>query len=209
MLPGPTIIRECPHCGIQMKQKTIISGNTFGATLWSDGKQVAPMLPRPPYYICCKMCRNIIMLQDVRKVAEIEWNERDEKYSKAAFIEFPTFMENIRATEVISDKKLARTMTMYSYNDFSRDHKEDAITPEIQKLHEHNIYELESLLDKSIPEDLIIKAEINRYLGRFDRTAEILESITDQKFDWIRKNSLSKLRKAIRRFSNCPVVNLI
>lgn len=45
MLPGPTIIIACPLCGQYAKKRTIISGNTFGAKLWSDGKRISPMLP--------------------------------------------------------------------------------------------------------------------------------------------------------------------
>ena len=44
MLPGPTIIRECPECGQPIKQWTLLSGNAFGARFWTDGKPDAPML---------------------------------------------------------------------------------------------------------------------------------------------------------------------
>lgn len=198
MLPGPTIVRECPFCGNLMKQETIISGNTFGAVLWSDSKQVAPMLPRPPFYVCCRKCNNIFMLADAEIVAETDQTSNDEKYKDFGYVEFPTFMENIRAIELISNKKLGRTMAMYSFNDFYRENRENEITTEMQKLHEWNIYELEPLFDASIPEDLILKAEVNRYMGRFGRAREILEKITDQEFQWIRDKFIIEIDKGNR-----------
>jgi len=199
MLPGPIIIRECPFCGKLMKQETIISGNTFGSVLWSDGKQVAPMLPRPPSYLCCKSCNNIFMLSDAKKMAETDWSDKDVKYKDIEYIEHPSFLENIRATEVISDKKLTRTLAMYCFNDFYRENRENEITPETQKLHEQNIYELEALLDEAISEDLILKAEVNRYLGRFSRSEELLEGLTDQNYGWIKEKFLAEIVKGNRK----------
>ena len=195
MLPGPTIIRECPHCGNPGKQDTIISGNTFGAVLWSDGKQVAPMMPRPPSYVFCMKCNEMFWLKDARKIAEIDSSGKDEKYKDTSYLVFPTFLEEIRAIELISDKKFVRTMALYSFNDYYRDRKESEVTPEMQKLHEENLYELEPLFDVTKPEELIAKAEVNRLLGRFDVARLIIESITDPKFEWIRAKFLAEINK--------------
>jgi hypothetical protein len=58
MRPGPTRILACPHCGALVKQRTLSSGNTFGARQWTDGKHVAPMLPRTPPLARCRQCRD-------------------------------------------------------------------------------------------------------------------------------------------------------
>ena len=44
MLPGPNQIVACPHCEALAQYETLTSGNTFGARVWTDGKQIAPML---------------------------------------------------------------------------------------------------------------------------------------------------------------------
>ena len=36
MIPGPPLLLECPKCGEEKRMMSIISGNTFGATQWSD-----------------------------------------------------------------------------------------------------------------------------------------------------------------------------
>ena len=65
MIPGPILIIPCPICSFQGKKRTLISGNTFGAELWSDGKQIAPMLPEYP--ILCKMPEMRILFLHERK----------------------------------------------------------------------------------------------------------------------------------------------
>jgi len=38
MLPGTTIIKQCSECSGYITQETIVSGNTIGAVIWTDGK---------------------------------------------------------------------------------------------------------------------------------------------------------------------------
>ncbi|RPJ33675.1 MAG: hypothetical protein EHM17_09410 [Verrucomicrobiaceae bacterium] len=40
---------KAPGCLNPVKFSTIGSGNTFGATFWTDGKREAPMLPDEPW----------------------------------------------------------------------------------------------------------------------------------------------------------------
>ena len=49
MMPGNPRILICPFCGTEKQIMSLISGNTFGAELWSDNKQIAPMLPEISY----------------------------------------------------------------------------------------------------------------------------------------------------------------
>lgn len=49
MLPGNPQILTCPYCGQTKNIMSLLSGNTFGAQLWSDNKQIAPMLPEISY----------------------------------------------------------------------------------------------------------------------------------------------------------------
>jgi len=71
MIPGPTIIISCPHCGQYAKKRTLNSFNTFSAQLWSDAGQIAPMKPESPSLVLCKKCDQFYWLKYARKVAEI------------------------------------------------------------------------------------------------------------------------------------------
>lgn len=56
MMPGNPRILICPFCGTEKQIMSLISGNTFGAELWSDNKQIAPMLPEISYVQKCPHC---------------------------------------------------------------------------------------------------------------------------------------------------------
>ena len=56
MLPGNPRILVCPFCGKEKEIMSLVSGNTCGAELWSDNKQIAPMLPEISYVQRCPHC---------------------------------------------------------------------------------------------------------------------------------------------------------
>lgn len=68
MLPGPMLIKRCDACDGLFKQRTLTSGNTCGATFWTDGKMGAPMLPRTPLLIRCPHCSSILWTKSLREV---------------------------------------------------------------------------------------------------------------------------------------------
>ena len=45
MIPGPANILSCPFCGSEKEVMSLVSGNTFGGTVWSDTRREYPMLP--------------------------------------------------------------------------------------------------------------------------------------------------------------------
>ena len=72
MLPGPIIVKRRSECGGLLKQRTISSGNTRRAKVWTDGEMLAPMLPITPPLIRCGHCDSIIWSQDLKKVDSYE-----------------------------------------------------------------------------------------------------------------------------------------
>lgn len=60
---GPDKYYKCPNCGAYLYTHTLLSGNTFGAREYSDGKMVAPMLPEYPNLTKCGGCGTIVMLK--------------------------------------------------------------------------------------------------------------------------------------------------
>lgn len=82
MLPGPTYIYQCPNCINLLRIGSLMSGNTFGAERYSDGKMIAPMLPEYPEITKCSKCNTIFWLDKAQKVGEILWNERSEIFEE-------------------------------------------------------------------------------------------------------------------------------
>src|SRR5438094_520151 len=68
MIPGPPRTVACPHCEALAWYMTLVSGNTLGARTWTDGKQVAPMLPHLPAVVKCRRCGRCYWLVDAKEV---------------------------------------------------------------------------------------------------------------------------------------------
>ena len=84
MLPGPNIVIACPKCGALAQYGTLLSGNTFGARVWSDGKPDAPMMPRPPQFVHCHGCGRVYALGDAREIGKADWNGKSDNPEWAA-----------------------------------------------------------------------------------------------------------------------------
>lgn len=200
MMPGPNMIISCPHCGHPAKKRTYYSWNTFGAVLWSDGKQVAPMKPEIPDFVFCKKCNNLYWIKDATEVCNEEnFKSFYPEEKEIEFIEFPSFLEYHKAISLIDDIKYIRTEMLFCFNDLIRDKKVSEITKEVQKLHEENLFELTELLDESDENDLIMKAEAYRNLGLFGMSESILEKITDSKLAQIKEKFLAEIRKGNKK----------
>ena len=84
MLPGPTIVRSCTECHGLIAEYTLGSGNTFGATFWTDGKMDAPMLPDEPALVECPHCRAPLWIEDQEQIGEMQPYERDGPFKMPA-----------------------------------------------------------------------------------------------------------------------------
>jgi tetratricopeptide (TPR) repeat protein len=70
MRPGPDRIIACPHCEFKTRVSTLLSGNTFGARRWSDGKEDFPSFPQNPSITRCRRCRNFFWLKNAKNIGE-------------------------------------------------------------------------------------------------------------------------------------------
>jgi hypothetical protein len=102
MIPGP----YRPKCESLVFRKNLLSGNTCGATLFSDGKQIAPMLPEFPAIVKCSACNVIFWINDKNKIGEREPHRLVEnvKAGKAKGSSIAKFMSTDEYQEAIDLK---------------------------------------------------------------------------------------------------------
>lgn len=182
MLPGPTIVRECSSCFKPILQDTLASGNTFGATFWTDGKREAPMLPDQPWLVKCPHCHALLWIDELERIGVIErWGERDVRFKDAIKYELPShkdfhaFLE--REIETLDKERYLRLRAWWAGNDARRSmNTEIRISPQEAS----NMTALAKLLDESDPDDLLMKAEIMRELGRFDEAQTLLATFDNE-----------------------------
>ncbi len=180
---GPDQVVACPHCKGLAKNLTLISGNTVGARTWTDGKLVAPMLPRPPAVVKCAHCRKCYWLADAEKLAG------DAARAGIPWVEEPTADEYLLALDqgLAKDREQERTVRILAWwrgNDAFRSKSQintGTAAPSSASFRE-NLEALAPLLDHDDDHDRIMKAEVFRELGAFQLTVELLNQVTTEKY---------------------------
>ena len=199
MRPGPEIIRKCVSCTVPMAQVTIKSGNTFGATLWTDGKMEAPMLPDLPWFVKCPHCHSLLWIDEQVELGETELgcmltSEKEKlstkRHSKKTILgdiepgipqciapsaeELSAFLDT-NISDVRKERYL-RIRSWWAGNDVRRkSRKKHPLSEKEAK----NLQALVALLIESDKNDRIMKAEIMRELGRFDDAVSLLAMLPD------------------------------
>lgn len=181
MLPGPTIIKRCSLCSQPIAQHTIASGNTFGAKCWTDGKREAPMLPDRPWLVMCPHCQAALWIDELEELAEHEFLEMpDNRFSEVKPYRLPSGNEYLVCLErditPPEKERYVRLRTWWIGNDIRR--TQYAEMP-LSASEISNLTAFAQLLDESNPNDLVMKAEVMRELGRFDEAGALLALSVD------------------------------
>jgi hypothetical protein len=194
MIPGPAIILSCPNCGQYAKKRTIISGNTFGSQLWSDGKKISPMMPDFPSLVLCKKCDQFYWVRKELQVEEVrDHRELETKYRDIDYVEFPTFHQYFKVLETIPAERYIRLKIWWAFNDYFRNGHQNKITPEMQKLNTENLIALLKILNEADDNDLLMKTEIFRQLGFFDESKQLLYRMNNKDLTWVKERLLVKI----------------
>jgi hypothetical protein len=180
MIPVPIYVIQCPVCKFPGKKRSFVSGNTFGAALWSDGKKVAPMLLEYPYLVKCRKCGHFFYTREKDAIGNYSWPDREkDKWPDADFFEFPSFLEYFEALGTDIDELFIRHKAFQSYNDYIRNNKEYEITIDMRDLYYDNLKSLLYLFSEDETDEIFSLIEINRQLGRFEKCKELLNKIDD------------------------------
>ena len=184
MTPGPTIIRKCSACGKHVAQYTIVSGNTFGARFWTDGKRDAPMLPDQPWLVKCQHCGTLIWIDEQTQVGEIApWgSETDDRnrFPEARPGSIPTlqdYADFLDAGE--SDKNKERYVRLRAWWAGNDPRRETGQSTQFDSFETQNLRAFLALLDEAEDNDRLMKAEVLRELGEFNEAENLLATEFD------------------------------
>jgi hypothetical protein len=182
MTPGPTLIKECPHCGQLFCEATLNSGNTFGATYWTDGKREAPMLPESPSLVKCGSCDKFIWIDEAEEVGQVEPFESTSQFDTLDFVELDEqgYLDALDQ-EITSDPEKTHYLRMKAWwaaNDQHRQDTDHAGEPVRSEGARRNMDRLCESLSDSDEEQRLMKAELTRELGNFEEAGRLLASLT-------------------------------
>jgi tetratricopeptide (TPR) repeat protein len=188
MSPGPTIISECYKCHGLFKQWTLASGNTFTARFWPDGKMDAPMMPEIPPLIHCPCCGEHIWRYEAEEIDQMEaYNPNEEVKNKYLNVEFckdptiDTFMLALKDENLSEGREgYIRTKLMHFFNDVNRDMEMPISEPHDMQI--ENYKRLLQIANKDDANDTMLRAEIYREIGEFDKCLELLKKVEDEDF---------------------------
>lgn len=168
MLPAHASLLRCPHCSARKEVLQLMSGNTIGATLWSDTKHIAPMLPSVSYIQRCPECgKYFFYTQEVKAGTShsygFQTGELPLEYLKEALAELqPTG----------SDEQTLRINILWAFNDRYGDKEQSAIPAAEWEYHMDNV---QHLLQMNL--DTLFRAELHREIGDFEQAIQLFEAI--------------------------------
>lgn len=182
MTYGKSKILECPNCKTQYEEMVMASGNTIGATLWSDGYLEAPMLFYAQMLVKCLNCDIIFWTEDAAEVGEKE--PMGEEFTNARAIPDLTLDVLQEAIELEPQDNLERLTYLrvkmwHTFNDRVREGESLWQALADVKIMADNCKGLLQLLQQQKDADLLMIAELYRHLGNFDKALETLSKVTD------------------------------
>lgn len=202
MMPGNPRILVCPFCGKEKEIMSLISGNTFGAELWSDNKQIAPMLPEISYVQKCPHCGKYY----ITGRQEVKYAKDGYSFEKG-LLTYPEMKEafaQISEEGFLNEKEEinVRMMLHHAYNDYYYRTEEKKVIREEDKalFHDNGIWLINNLIT-----DSVMKAEFYREIGELDTARDILDSVTVE--DEFLKRIVTAIRDRLE-INNCEVFKI-
>lgn len=179
----------CPHCHAVKLIATIASGNTFGAKMWSDMKQDAPMLPRASYVQKCEACGKYFTLAewaDYEKKAEYVENGEFGTWGDLSYAEWKEAVAQFEAdgNYISEDEKSSVYINfLQAYNDeFFRGDEPKEPAEADKALFVKYVDKLAGImpLEKVGTDAALLVLEFYREAGQWDKVAE-LQPMVDKK----------------------------
>ena len=198
-MPGNPRILICPFCSTEKQIMSLISGNTFGAELWSDNKQIAPMLPEISYVQKCPHCGKYY----ITGRQEVQYAKDGYSFEKG-LLTYPEMKEaftQLSEEGFLNEKEEinVRMMLHHAYNDYYYRTDEKKVISEEDKtlFHENGLWLISNLIT-----DSVMKAEFYREIGEIDTAKSILDSITVE--DEFLKRIVTGIKERLE-VNNCQV----
>ena len=164
MTPDNCKLAVCPHCGGKKEIMQIASGNTIGAVLWSDAKQVAPMLPQVSPVQTCPTCGHYYLLKDVH------FEEGDDYSFEEGWLSFEEAVEALYELNTQENLELLTIIIVWAFNDMLRADSE----PSLAQYETFKVIVSDNLKQSIFMEDALLRAELHREIEEFNECLSVL-----------------------------------
>ena len=189
MIPGPPELFKCPSCDEILCRGSIMSGNTFGSRLFSDGKTISPMLPDFPQIAECLGCDEILWLEGN------EVNEADLVYPDKIYVQRAKFLNAFKLNAAIHRgmaKNLAqeiyiRRYIVWAINDRVRSNEKIFPDDNFKNIWDENQSFLIDLLNENNIDHRFLLIEMYRNRGDFYKAYNLLMPVYTRKYMGIKE----------------------
>jgi hypothetical protein len=176
MYPGDTYILKPPLGGMLVLLPSQASGNTHGATAWTDGKFMAPMLLDELWLMKSPADGIIFWKEEAEVMGQFHpSSEEADQYIDYRQVKEPSERDYLSFIEegganTLDREKYVRQRLWWMGNDRIRESGGELI-----EAHKKNLRRYIELLDDTDDEGRIDMAEAYRELSEFDQTTELLD----------------------------------
>lgn len=178
MLLGEPIIYGCPNCEKEVAVQSFLSGNTFGGILFTDGKVDAPMMPETNMVAKCENCGVIFWLVEKNELGTqklMNFLEKNIAFVKAANKELYQEAITKGIYENSKQERFLRIHYWWKANDEIRYNEMNNEQILEEDFYKENAERILLLLDEKKIEDLIMKSELYRNLGKFEQAKKEID----------------------------------
>ena len=189
LFSGKAIYRRCPHCETTMKAPRLRFDCEDGYRYWSDGQADGGMFPVIVTKGACPACGLPFV---IRESARIQLPKGRHGRDIPEMLALDTDAYRLLIDQKISsgnllDEKSLRIDWWHHLNDATRSghrRSKPPVDAAWETILEQNLSCLSSLLDETVTDERVKKAELCRELGQFDQCMELLISLPG-KHHWV------------------------
>jgi len=170
---------------------SLMSGNTYGAIFFSDGKRWASMMPEFTLITKCKKCHFIFWLNELNQKGSYDFNDPNyesfEHIDDAEFLEISDYVMALNNLDTIDTNHEAyiRRQIWWGYNDRHRRNEIFFLDDNDKNVYYHNCNRLIELLDNTDENHIIMIAELYRNTEQYDKSLKLLNSLKNPDFNWV------------------------
>lgn len=178
---------KAPGCRKPVKFESILSGNTYGTKVWTDGKREAPMLPDFPLLRISRTQGVMFWTEECEEIGRIgtglssgsreKWSWKSLDYAEEPSTDdYFAALESGIATTPEQVRYVRRRICWQGNDPIRRGESRD-----VSERYLANLRELSGLLSEEDENDRLMKAEICRELQLFDEALNLLREDFSEK----------------------------
>ena len=184
-------LKPCPFCGGEKEVMSLVSGNTFGGTVWSDTRREYPMLPEVSPIQQCPHCKKYYFIEQAKREYSKDPESEMRSFGKLGKLSYLELKDAKKQMGSLSLTKMQRWILNHqyfmAYNDTFRRQPETVEFPpseDDEAFYQQVIEELLDGIDKSANYKLF-HAELLRETGRFEEAKEVLLHHSNEEDRWV------------------------